>query len=111
MATDPLDQRPCIGREEGDLKKRPEDPRCGQGNVENTGGKGQRDCVVEEAGLFAPSASEGFYSEEKRQDEAPRHTSDEMPRHAGATSAGVGTRCGNHRRSEFLWVQAGTLYC
>jgi hypothetical protein len=42
--------------------------------VENTGGKDQRDCVVEEAGLLASSASEGFYSEEKRQGEAPRHT-------------------------------------
>ena len=79
--------------------------------MENTGGKDQRDCVVEEAGLFAASASEGIYSEEERQDEAARHTRDEMPRHASATSAGVGTHRGNHRRPEFLWVQAGTLNC
>jgi RNA-directed DNA polymerase len=44
--------------------------------------KAKRDCVVVEAGLFAPSASEGFYSEEKWQDEAARHPRDEMPRHA-----------------------------
>jgi hypothetical protein len=42
--------------------------------VENTRGKGQRDCVVEEAGLCTRSASESFYSEEEPQDEAPRHT-------------------------------------
>ncbi len=77
--------------------------------VENTGGKDQRDSVVEEAGLFAASASESIYSEEEWQDKAARHTRDEMPRHASVTSAGVGTHCGNHCRSEFLWVQAGTL--
>jgi hypothetical protein len=50
--------------------------------VENTGGKGQRDCVVEEAGLFAPSTSESFYSEEKRQDEAARHTDGDFIMHS-----------------------------
>src|SRR5664279_3381016 len=77
--------------------------------MENTGCKDQRGYVVEAAGVFAATASEGIYSEEKRQDEAARHTRDEMPRHASATSAGVGTHRGNHCRSEFLWVQAGTL--
>jgi RNA-directed DNA polymerase len=33
------------------------------------------------------------YSEEKWQDEATRHPGDEMPRHASAPSAGVGTHC------------------
>jgi len=73
-------------------------------------GKGQRDCVVEEAGLFAPCASEGFYSEEKRQDETLRHTRDAMQGNTSFTFASARTRCANHRRSEFLWVQAGTLY-
>src|SRR6202166_3459455 len=84
---------------------------CGQaqGNVENTGGKDQRDCVVEEAGLLAPSASESIDSEEKRQDEAARHTRNEVQSHASSTFAGAGTHCGNHCRSEFLWIQVGTL--
>src|ERR1700675_435115 len=77
--------------------------------MENTGGKDQRDCVVEAAGLLAASASERIDSEEKRQDEAARHTRDEVPRHASATSAGVGTNCGDHRRSELLRVQTGAL--
>jgi hypothetical protein len=57
--------------------------------VENTGGKDQRDCVVEEAGLLAPSASEGFYSEEKRPDEAPRHTDGDFIMHLSQLSVGM----------------------
>ncbi len=79
--------------------------------MENIGGKDQRDSVDEEAGLFAASASEGINSEEEWQDKAARHTRNEVPRHASVTSAGVGTRRGNHRRFEFLWVQAGTFNC
>ena len=41
--------------------------------MENTGGKGQRDSVVEETGLFAASASESIYPEEKWQDQAARY--------------------------------------
>ncbi len=55
--------------------------------------KDQRDSIVEETGLFGSSASEGFNSEEERQDKTARHTRNEVPRHAGVTSAGVGTRC------------------
>src|ERR1039457_2237008 len=79
--------------------------------MENTGGKDQRDSVDEATGVFAASASEGVNSEEEWQDKAARHPRNEVPRHASATSAGVGTRCGNHRRPEFLWVQAGTRHC
>ena len=79
--------------------------------MENTGGKDQRDSVDEAAGLFAASASEGINSEEEWQDKAARHPSNEVPRYASVTSAGVGTRCGNHRRPEFLRVQAGTRDC
>jgi hypothetical protein len=56
------------------LETAKEHPRCGQGHVENTGGKDQRDWVDEEAGLLASSASESFYSEEEWKTEAPRHT-------------------------------------
>jgi hypothetical protein len=78
--------------------------------MENTGSKDQRDSVDEEARLFATSTSEGFYSEERRpENQAARHPRDERPRHASVASAGVGTRCGNHRRSELLWIQTGAI--
>src|ERR1700692_341659 len=89
MAADPLVQRESTSRQTGDAKQRQEHPRCGQGNVENTGGKDQRDCVVEEAGLLAPSASEGFYSEEKRPDEAPRHTDGDFIMHLSQLNVGM----------------------
>src|SRR3989304_5972138 len=73
------------------------------------GDKDQRDSVVEEAELFASSASASVYSEEKWQDKAARYTRDEMPRHASSTVAGVGTHRGDHRRSAFLWIQTGAL--
>ena len=78
--------------------------------MENTGGKDQRDCVVEEAGTLDSSVFASLDSEKKqRKHEAARHTRDEVPRHASSTLVGARTHRGNHRRPEFLWVQAGAL--
>src|ERR1700737_4074387 len=110
MVADPLVQRQSISGETSDYKSRQEYPRCGQRSMENTGGKDQRDSVDEEAGLFATSTSEGFYSEERRpENQAARHPRNDRPRHASGAPAGAGTRRGNHRRSEFLWIQTGAL--
>ena len=58
--------------------------------MENTGGKGQRDSVDEEAGVFAPSAAEGFYSEEGRpENQAAWHPDGEFIMHLSLLSFGT----------------------
>jgi hypothetical protein len=57
--------------------------------LENTEGKDQRDCVVEETGVFGSSASEGNDTEEEREIEAARHTDGDFIMHLSQLSVGM----------------------